>query len=140
MELSATSYSRSSSELAICVHFVATILIWKQCIVYANWRNHNLRLGKENMLAPPKMAENSGYFNIRGISVVFLPFFTQWGSKWEKLVNLWSASYQTETLLRMRDSWIMVTLLRGASPVNESKNRYFFFTIIRLHMHSEIRM
>ena len=30
--------------------------------------------------------------------------------------------------------------LRGASPVNGSKNQYFFFTIIRLHMHSEIRM
>ena len=30
--------------------------------------------------------------------------------------------------------------LRGASPVNGSKNRYFFFIIIRLHMHSEIRM
>ena len=31
-------------------------------------------------------------------------------------------------------------LLRGASPVNGSKNRYFFFIIIRLHMHSDIRM
>ena len=31
-------------------------------------------------------------------------------------------------------------LLRGASPVNGSKNRYFFFIIIRLHIHSEIRM
>ena len=30
--------------------------------------------------------------------------------------------------------------LRGAFPVNGSKNRYFFFIIIRLHMHSEIRM
>ena len=31
-------------------------------------------------------------------------------------------------------------LLRGASPVNGAKNRYFFLIIIRLHMHAEIRM
>ena len=49
-------------------------------------------------------------------------------------LHLLKYDVDTENLINI------VWSLRGASPVNGSKNRYFFFINIRLHMHSEIRM